>query len=279
MKNLIGNLLLLAFSLAGFSQEYPVKFLDISDGLSNNSVTTIYQDNDGYMWFGTYDGLNRYDGYNFKVYRNRINDKKSLLFNTIYNIEGDSKKNIWVGGSNGICIYKKANATFHPVEYIFSNNKPKILKDIIHQTSSVSENLVLVASQNLGLIAFEDGSFTGKHIPLKISGKKGSIDNYDAIAIQEDKKEKDYCWIYVRNIGICSYSYKSRSLKIVFPLSIGVKAMELSADGNLWVGSDEGLFLFNVKTGALSENYFSNKCSVSDILLDKKKELWITTDG
>lgn len=93
LKNFLEHLvLLLAFSLTGFSQEYPVKFLDISDGLSNNSVTTIYQDSDGYMWFGTYDGLNRYDGYNFKVYRNRINDKKSLLFNTIYNIEGDSKK-------------------------------------------------------------------------------------------------------------------------------------------------------------------------------------------
>lgn len=279
LKNFLEHLvLLLAFSLTGFSQEYPVKFLDISDGLSNNSVTTIYQDSDGYMWFGTYDGLNRYDGYNFKVYRNRINDKKSLLFNTIYNIEGDSKKNIWVGGSNGICIYNKTNATFHPVVYVFSNNKPKILKDIIHQTSSVSDNLVLVASQNLGLIAFEDGSFIGKHVPLKVSGKK-SIDNYDAIAIQKDKK-KDYYWIYVRNIGICSYSYKSRNLKVVFPLSIGgVKAMEPSADGNLWFGSDEGLFLFNLKTGALSENYFSNKCSVSDILLDKKKELWITTDG
>ncbi|MEO8237882.1 MAG: two-component regulator propeller domain-containing protein [Flavobacterium sp.] len=278
MKNFIGPLVLLAFSLTGFSQDYPVKFLDISDGLSNNSVTTIYQDNDGYMWFGTYDGLNRYDGYNFKVYRNRINDKKSLLFNTIYNIEGDSKKNIWVGGSNGICIYNKTNATFHPVEYVLANNKPKVLKDIIHQTNSVSDNLVLVASQNLGLIAFEDGSFTGKHVPLKLRGNKINIDNYDAIAIQQNKK-KDYSWIYVRNIGICSYSYKSRSLKVVFPLSIGVKAMELSADGNLWFGSDEGLFLFNVKTGILSENYFSNKCSVSDILLDKKKELWITTDG
>jgi len=76
-------LLLLGFSVLGFSQEYPVKFLDISNGLSNNSVTTIFQDNDGYMWFGTYDGLNRYDGYNFKVYRNRINDKNrchSTLF-------------------------------------------------------------------------------------------------------------------------------------------------------------------------------------------------------
>ncbi len=104
------------YALAG-AQENPVKFLDISDGLSNNSVTTIFQDNEGYMWFGTYDGLNRYDGYNFKVFRNRINDKKSLLFNTIYNIEGDSNKNIWVGGSDGVCIYNKKKAAFHPVRF------------------------------------------------------------------------------------------------------------------------------------------------------------------
>ena len=43
------------------------------------------------MWFGTYDGLNRYDGYNFKVYRNRIKDKNALSFNTIYNVEGVAK--------------------------------------------------------------------------------------------------------------------------------------------------------------------------------------------
>jgi signal transduction histidine kinase/ligand-binding sensor domain-containing protein/DNA-binding response OmpR family regulator len=271
-------LILLGFSSTSYSQDYPVKFLDISDGLSNNSVTTIFQDSDGYMWFGTYDGLNRYDGYNFKVYRNRINDKKSLSFNTIYNIEGDSKKNIWVGGSNGICIYNKTNATFHPVEYVFANNKPKVLNDIIHQTSSVSDNQVFVASQNLGLISFENGSFVGKHVPLKVLGNKISIDTYDAIAIQNDKKNA-HCWVYVRNVGVCSYSYKTKNLEVVFPLSIEVKAMKRSSDGNLWLGTDEGLFLFNAKSGLLSENYFSNKCSVTDILLDKKKDLWITTDG
>jgi signal transduction histidine kinase/ligand-binding sensor domain-containing protein/DNA-binding response OmpR family regulator len=271
-------LLLLGFSVLGFSQEYPVKFLDISNGLSNNSVTTIFQDNDGYMWFGTYDGLNRYDGYNFKVYRNRINDKKSLSFNTVYNIEGDSKKNIWVGGSNGISIYNKTKAIFHPVKYLSSDNKPKVLKDIIHQTNAVTDNLVLVASQNLGLIAFENGSFVGKHIPLKVLGNKISIDTYDAIAIQHDKK-KNSCWVYIRNIGISNYNYKSKSLKVVFPLSIEVKAMKFSSEGNLWLGTDEGLFLFDLKKGTLSENYFAEKCSVSDILLDKKKELWITTDG
>ncbi|WP_316635362.1 two-component regulator propeller domain-containing protein [uncultured Flavobacterium sp.] len=271
-------LLFIGFTSVVHAQDNPIKFLDISDGLSNNSVTTIFQDSDGYLWFGTYDGLNRYDGYNFKVYRNRINDKNSLLFNTIYNIEGDSRKNIWVGGSNGICIYNKTNATFRPVEYVISNQKPKILKDIIHQTSSVSENTVLVASQNLGLISFENGSFVGKHIPLKAKGNNVDIDNYDAIAIQDEKKNA-HSWIYVRNVGICSYSYTVKNLKIVFPLSIEVKAMKRAADGNLWLGTDEGLFLFNIKSGALSGNYFPNKCSVTDILLDKKKDVWITTDG
>ncbi|WP_089351665.1 two-component regulator propeller domain-containing protein [Flavobacterium sp. ov086] len=271
-------LLLIGFVSKGQAQDNPVKFLDISDGLSNNSVTTIFQDRDGYLWFGTYDGLNRYDGYNFKVYRNRINDKNSLLFNTIYNIEGDSRNNIWIGGSNGICIYNKTNATFRPVEYIVSNKKPKILQDIIHQTSSVSDNLVLVASQNLGLISFENGLFVGKHIPLKAKDNKSIIDNYDAIAIQTDLKN-GHCWIYVKNIGVCSYNNSTKNLKVVFPLSIEVKAMKSAVDGNLWLGTDEGVFLFNTKSGTLSDNYLPNKCSVTDILPDKKKDLWITTDG
>ncbi|TPG40951.1 two-component regulator propeller domain-containing protein [Flavobacterium pectinovorum] len=271
-------LLLIGFTPIINAQDNPVKFLDISDGLSNNSVTTIFQDSDGYLWFGTYDGLNRYDGYNFKVYRNRINDKNSLLFNTIYNIEGDSGNNIWIGGSNGICIYNKKNATFRPVEYIVSNQKPKILKDIIHQTSAVSDKIVLVASQNLGLISFENGSLIGKHIPLQAEGNKTNIDNYDAIAIQDDK-EKAHSWIYVRNVGVCSYSYGTKKLKVVFPLSIEVKAMKRTVDGNLWLGTDEGLFLFNTQSATLSENYFPSKCSVTDILLDKKKDVWVTTDG
>jgi len=271
-------LFLIGFSSVGFTQDNPIKFLDISDGLSNNSVTTIFQDSDGYLWFGTYDGLNRYDGYNFKVFRNRINDKKSLLFNTIYNIEGDSRKNIWVGGSNGICIYSKTTATFHPVEYTSLNKKNKVLKDIIHQMRSVSDELVLVASQNLGLIAFENGSFIGKQIPLKVSGNNININNYDAIALQDDKK-KGHCWVHVRNIGICSYNYKSKTLKVVFPFSKEVKSMKLASDGNLWLGTDEGIFLFNTKSGVLSDNYFSNKCSVTDILLGKKKDILITTDG
>ena len=259
------------------AQENPVKFLDISDGLSNNSVTTIFQDNEGYMWFGTYDGLNRYDGYNFKVFRNRINDKKSLLFNTIYNIEGDSNKNIWVGGSDGVCIYNKKTAAFHPVRFT-SNKKTEVVRDIIHHIKAVSENRVLVASQNLGLIAFENGSFIGRRVPLVRLRNRNVINNYDAITIQEDKKNTR-CWVYVRNVGLCNYSYDSKKLQVVFPFFAEVKTMKLAADGNLWLGTDEGLFLLNTKSGSLSQNYFSNKCIITGIHLEKEGEIWLTTDG
>ncbi|WP_281336747.1 two-component regulator propeller domain-containing protein [Flavobacterium eburneipallidum] len=264
--------------LAGFSQDYPVKFLDISDGLSNNSVITTYQDRNGYMWFGTYDGLNRYDGYNFKVYRNRINDKSSLSFNTIYCIEGDSENNIWVGGSDGACVFERKKSIFYPLEYLSDDNKALPLKGTIHQILSVSEKLVLVASQNSGLLIFENESLVGKPIALKTPHNKAIEFSYDA-KVLEDDPTNGRCWLYVVNKGICSYDYKSKSLKIVHPLLMDVTCMRLSLDGNLWLGTDEGLYLFNIRTGLLSDNYFSNKCTVTHILIDKKKEIWLTTDG
>ena len=280
MKYFVLHLILfLFFPLTGFSQDYPVKFLSISDGLSNNSVTTIFQDSDGYMWFGTYDGLNRYDGYTFKIFRNSINNPKSLLSNTIYNIEGDSKKNIWIGGSKGICVYDKTNSTFHTVQYQSSNNKKaKLVKDVIHKIRSVSEKLVLVASQNLGLVIFENGLFTGTQIPLEWGNNKNIKFNYDAIIFENDFTNK-FCWVYVRNVGICKYDYGSKKLRVHQPLSIDVKCMKLSSKNDLWLGTDEGLFLFNTDSNSLSNNYFSDKCSVTDVLLDKKKEIWLTTDG
>ena len=267
----------LAFSLAGFSQDYQVKFLDISNGLSNNSITAIYQDRDGFMWFGTYDGLNRYDGYNFKVYRNRISDKNSLSFNTIYCIEGDSRKNIWVGGANGASVFDKKKSIFHPIEFV-SNNKMQTVKDVIHQIRSVSKDLVLVASQNFGLLVYEKGSFQGKSVALEKSNNPIVNYSYNAIVLENDS-EKSSCWVYVRNIGICKYSYHSTKLQVVYPLSMEVKCMKLSSDDTLWLGTDEGIYSFNTKTYSLSANYLINNCTVTDIVIDKQKELWLTTDG
>jgi ligand-binding sensor domain-containing protein/DNA-binding response OmpR family regulator/anti-sigma regulatory factor (Ser/Thr protein kinase) len=264
--------------LNGFSQEYSVKFLDISNGLSNNSVLTIYQDSDGFMWFGTYDGLNRYDGYNFKIYRNKINDKNSLSFNTIYNIEEDKQKNIWVGGANGACVFNRKESVFYPIKYTSNDTNTKIVKDVIHQIRSVSKDLMLVASQNFGLLVYENGSFTGYPVAIEERGNKSTQYSYDATVIEDDPK-KDCSWIYVRNKGMCKYNYHSKKLKIIYPLSMEVKCMKLALDGNLWLGTDEGLYLFQTQTNLLSDNYLTTNCTVTDILQDKKIEIWATTDG
>jgi len=277
LKNYILYIVLLVLiSFTCFSQEYPVKFLDISDGLSNNSVTTIYQDSDGFMWFGTYDGLNRYDGYNFKIYRNKINDKNSLAFNTIYNIEGDSKKNIWVGGANGACVFDKKEAIFHPLNFVSKNNTTQILKDVVHQIRSVSKEQVLVASQNFGVLIYENGSYTAKSAGLEQSNKLQF--NYNATVLENDSKN-NRCWVYVRNVGICQYNYNSKKLNVVYALTMEVKCMKLSADAILWLGTDDGLYSFNTHTKFLSSNYLPVNCTVSDIRIDKKKEMWVTTDG
>ena len=186
MKYFCLYILLLGFSVSSYSQDYQVQFLDLSDGLSNNSVITSYQDRDGYMWFGTYDGLNRYDGYNFKVYRNKINDKKSLSFNTIYSIEGDLKNNIWVAGSNGACVFDRRKSIFHSLESVSETNKTQPLKGVIHQIRSISEKLVLVASQNSGLLIFENGSLLGKEVALKMQNNIALKYGYDAKVLADD---------------------------------------------------------------------------------------------
>jgi signal transduction histidine kinase/ligand-binding sensor domain-containing protein/CheY-like chemotaxis protein/AraC-like DNA-binding protein len=276
LKYLVLLLTLFSLPFQGISQEYSVRFLDISDGLSNNSITTIYQDKEGYMWFGTYDGLNRYDGYEFKTFRNEINNQNSLSNNTVYSLEGDSSRNIWVGGNKGASVYDKSKGLFYPVRYKENEKSTtNVLKNVVHQIKEVSNGVVLMATQNSGLLVFEKGSFAAKVVPLKALEK---VYNYDALAIQKDKKGVS-SWVYVRDLGICNYNYNSKSMKLIAPLLMDVKCMETDNDGNLWIGTDEGLFLFNIMTHSISKNYFSNRCIVTNIFRDKKKQFWIATDG
>ena len=82
-----------------FSQNYT-----ISNGLAHNGVTSILEDSRGYIWVGTFEGLNRYDGYEFKTFKNTLNDDV-FVSNRIRSLKEDSKGNIWIGTDEGISIY------------------------------------------------------------------------------------------------------------------------------------------------------------------------------
>jgi len=84
---------------------YHFQHLGVEHGLSQSSVYNIFQDSDGYLWFGTQNGVNKYDGYEFKTYKNEVNNPASLSDGFIQDINEDKNRNIWIGTSNGLnCI-------------------------------------------------------------------------------------------------------------------------------------------------------------------------------
>lgn len=110
-KNLLLFILLLS-SWMVVAQSYQFKHLEVSDGLSNNSVNTICKDRDGFMWFGTTTGLNRYDGYTFKIYQHAENDPGSLPDNYITDIVEMPDGRFWVNTGRGYVLFDKEQDCF-----------------------------------------------------------------------------------------------------------------------------------------------------------------------
>lgn len=105
--------LLAAYCAVGIQARDQRNFINLSvnDGLSQSTVYSIYQDAKGFMWFGTRGGgLNKYDGYDFHVYKNRTDDEKSLTDNTVFSILEDSRGVLWVGTQRGMINRYDLNA-------------------------------------------------------------------------------------------------------------------------------------------------------------------------
>jgi len=122
-----------------FSQRAKFKHLTIQNGLSNNKVFTVIQDQTGFMWFGTNDGLNRYDGYNCKVFRNNSNDSNSISDNSIEALFEDRQGNIWIGTKDGVLNkycpttekftqwkLKLNSPGYNSIKYIYEDSKQNI---------------------------------------------------------------------------------------------------------------------------------------------------------
>jgi ligand-binding sensor domain-containing protein len=105
-------LLLQALSVFAQSEHYNFSKLDTYTGLSNNQVNAILKDQDGFLWFGTMSGLNRYDGYSYRVFRKNYNDSSSLLDNSILSLYELPGGKMWVSTMGGVCIYNSSTEKF-----------------------------------------------------------------------------------------------------------------------------------------------------------------------
>ena len=258
------------------AQDIQVRYLGIEDGLSNNVVNTIFQDHNGFMWFGTYDGLNRYDGHSFKTYRNIIGDSTSLSSNSINVIDEDASHQLWVGGQKEVNIFNPVSSTFSTPSYSFYKGKTTAgLNDNVIAVSVTSGQKVLVGTQHSGLFYFSDAN-TGRQIPLKWQGK--DIVNYYVTAINYDKG-KGIGYVFVQGYGLYEFNFKDGSLHFKSDALRGANCLKATSDEKLWLGNDQGLYLFDESTNRFSESYVSYRGPVVNLCEDKKGALWIATDG
>lgn len=114
MKFRITLLLLIAcLRLHAQQVSYPFSHLDVTNGLSHNEIRAIYKDAKGFMWFGTISGLNRYDGYKFKIYRHDNKDSTSVNSNNINRIIEGPENKIWLETNRGFDIYDPQKEVFN----------------------------------------------------------------------------------------------------------------------------------------------------------------------
>lgn len=146
-----------------------IERITTEDGLSQSMVTDIIQDRDGFLWIATKDGLNRYDGKNFKIYTNNPNDPSSIIGNHIHKIFEDSKGRIWALTNNeGVSIYDKYTGRFHHLNHdatdpfsISSNHVANVVED------SSGYFVIQMEGKYLNLFKLEDNFFSD-HISPKV---------------------------------------------------------------------------------------------------------------
>ncbi len=302
-------ILILSFSISE-AQNHSFKQLKVEDGLSHNSVISMLQDNNGFLWFGTKDGLNRYDGYNFKVFRNEPDNDNSLGSNFIrclYQFDG----HIWVGTDTGLFQYNNRTESFK----LIKSTKDQPILDIEGDSQGnlwfiASKNLhkynlknneeeiydqfytSFVTSNNNGEVYVSSSDVFYKYIPQNNSFKRiafaeNASPEHEIIITTIKAQGKDSVFIGTKNKGALLYNKNTNKLSSLLKEKenpLFVREFLKKNDKELWIASESGIFIYNLQTGTY-QNYkknYNNPYSLSDnaiysLVLDKEDGVWIGT--
>jgi signal transduction histidine kinase/ligand-binding sensor domain-containing protein/DNA-binding response OmpR family regulator len=264
-----------------FGQPTPsITYLGIENGLSNNAIRCIYQDRRGFMWFGTYDGLNRYDGNNFKVFRNKFGDTASLINNWILAINEDLDNNIWIGTRQGVSVYNNVAGKFDNVYYISAaNNQRKKITSVIRAILCDKEGNIFIATGDAGLLFYAKTATAAVQIPFAGDDHAETMPDVTSMATDQENN----IWLFIVNKGLCRL--KSGEKKIVRLNDTLPPASCIAIDrGVLWAGTGNGLYKYDIAANQCVQYYkdlpgqLTHK-KVSTVFIDKMKNCWVGTDG
>jgi len=281
-------LLFILNSLAHSANTPVFEHLSIDDGLSSSTVFSILQDDGGFMWFGTINGLNKYDGYTFKVFEYDPEDSTTISNTSAGNIYKDHEGYIWVGtwggGLNRFCP-----KTHTAIRYQPDPKDPGSISGIRVQCIFEDSNHRIWAgtySNGLNLLNSETGSFSHyKHEP----DNENSLSNNRIWSIAEDSL--GYLWIGT-SYGLNRLNLKTGKIKHYFAdpndenalCHNTVRALKFTKRNELWIGTEKGLDKFNFETEHFERFFYqptkspvSNKGRVNTIYETRNGDLYIGT--
>lgn len=279
-------LLFSAFANAGLDN---IRFqrLALDQGLSQETVTAIFQDSQGYMWFGTQEGLNRYDGYHFSVFSHDDRSKQSISNDWIMSIAEDADHKLWIGtSSGGLSIFdKNTNAFQH-----FKHNPADATSVSSNRIQTVfidSQNNVWIGTET-GLDRFDSDTNEFEHFDLSsISREPISV-----LTIVEGPNK--HLWVGTDGQGIIQLSPADKSFQVFTAdddstIQLGsnsVLSILFDQDNALWVGyNGSGAERIDLASETISRFVFSQNDNkslsnniVRDIFSDQNGNIWLATD-
>ncbi|MNK06009.1 Alkaline phosphatase synthesis sensor protein PhoR [compost metagenome] len=249
-------------------QSYYFKHYQADDGLAHNSVTSIIQDRKGLIWIGTRGGLNRFDGYSFKTYKNEKNKFGNIGNNLITTIIQDKNGMLWIGTGAGIFKYDPYKEVFTPLEIAPQIYINQILIDD-------QNNLFFIAERNL----YQYIQKENRVLDLKMQASCLAIDsnmnlrigNDDGLIITYNLRNKIRSSVRIIDQNVPG---NLRSISKIFPIR----------DSELLVGCfKQGLKSYNTKTGLIKSLPLFSKDNtdiyVRDITAGSNQEYWVATES
>lgn len=285
MKYLLLLLLFTYVSLSGkiVSSRFYFDRLDVSKGLSQSTVYTMIQDNKGFMWFATKDGLNRYDGRFFKVFKHDAVRNAGLGSSYIMCLVEDTEHNIWVGTDIGLYIYYPEKELFESVP-LYSEDGDLIIKSI-QILECDNEGRIWIVVDGSGIYCYDPqtkeiscANSNRDHFKILQTDKNGVIwlvkysgglfyseDRLKTIKVflpPEDKLLKDdvISCICFSDYNRLYVGFEKNGVAEVNLLTSQVKKLNLSdkpifarnllrySDEELWLASESGIYIYNLKT-------------------------------
>jgi ligand-binding sensor domain-containing protein/signal transduction histidine kinase len=255
-----------------YAQPYYFKHFQVEQGLSHNTVFCSVQDSQGFMWFGTKDGLNRFDGYSFKTYRHDPDRPGSIGNDLIYCLHYDPQSILWVGTDNGIYRYDAVQEIFSLLEGTRGMNAHSIQSDDRGNLWFIAAGrLYRYNAEKKSLYAFKNTVHFESNVLFK--AKNGDM------------------WVCTSAGTIEHYNFSSHAFKSFYVLNKNrsgssgtVSGIEETSDGKMVIGTTtQGIKLFNVADGKVRDlitlNTDLTHIFVRDLVKVKVNEFWIGTES